>query len=418
MVRDAVGLEVLRVAKDGAASRMNVLSGDRLLLVNDEPIAEPKQLGPRIRALGPFAPLVLTVQRDGQTLRLEGETLPLPLETLDGAEVCPGEIVVEGARLRTWLTIPHGFAPPYCTFFVLPGLGCGSCELSMDPADPTRRLLEGLSALGFATLRVERSGVGDSEGRPCQTLGFFDEAASYREAIEVFSKDPRISSLLLLGQSVGGMMAPLFASAGAAVSGVIVFGTSSLRWVDCIVSATLRQRRLAGMEGEELASLVFAWSEMHRLVCREGKTPREVFATRPDLAFLQGTACHGEWMYGRHVSFFQELERLDLPALWRTVVSPVLVLHGEYDWVCEPAEGKGIHETIVHASPEANRSTYVELAGIGHDMRRHESLAKSYQDPRLGVWDGSVLDAIKDWIGHTEIAKLVRLDDETRPVEG
>ena len=233
-------------------------------------------------------------------------------------------------------------------------------------------------------MRVERSGVGDSEGRPCQTLGFFEEVAAYRAALDSLAKDERISKIVLFGQSVGGMIAPLLASEGSRVSGVVVFGTSSLHWYDCIVSATRRQRALAGMAGEELERLVGAWSEVHRMVCREGKTPAEVFAERPDLAFLEGSACHGASMYGRHVSFFQELERVDLPALHRTIAAPLLVLHGEYDWVCHPDEGRAIADV-------APASRFALLSAVGHDMRRHESLASSYTEPRRGVWDDRVV---------------------------
>lgn len=404
----AEGIEVLRVTPGGTAARAGVFPGDRLLSFCGESIADPRDVAPKMRLLSPGAPVVLEVSRDGEPRTLTGEAVPLPLDVIPGAEVFPGHVVALGARLRTFLSIPEGASSPRPCILHLPGLGCASAELSLDPEDSTRRLIEDLSMAGLSTMRLERSGVGDSEGRPCQTLGFFDEVACYRAALDALESDPRVSSIVLFGQSIGGMIAPFLAAEGSRVAGVVLFGTSSLRWVDCIISATRRQRALAGLSGDELESIVHAWSEIHRMVCREGKTPREVFDERPDLAFLEGSACHGEWMYGRHVSFYQELERADLPSLFRTVAAPTLVLHGAFDWVCHPNEGRAIGEI-------GRDARFVELPFIGHDMRRHESLSQSFADPRRGAWDGSVVRASIDWMRSAGV-----LDDDRkgRPIEG
>lgn len=417
---EARGIEVVRVAPMGTAAAMGVAPGDRLLALDDLPMEEPKTLVQAISTREAGASIALTLLRDGVEKRVEGKLLPLPVEHLEGAQVCLSEIVVEGARLRTLLTIPSSAEPPFPVFLLLPGLGCASCELSLAPDDPDRRLLQGFSDRGFATMRVERSGVGDSEGRPCQTLSFFDELASYREALAVLSSDARFSSIFLFGKSVGGMMAPLLAPAQSPIRGVVVFGTSSLKWYDCIVSATRRQRTLAGMSGDELEHWVWGWSEIHRLVCREGQLPRDVFASRPDLTYWNGSACNGEQMYGRHVSFFQELERMDLPALWRTVAAPVLVLHGEYDWVCEPSEGKQIAEILADRASLSGGARYVELPRVGHDMRRHESLLQSYEAPRNGHVDDRLIVEIAEWLkGLPEgSAKVLGLEHEARAIEG
>jgi hypothetical protein len=74
---------------------------------------------------------------------------------------------------------------------------------------------------------------------------------------------------------------------------------------------------------------------------------------------------------------------------------PVLVLNGEYDWVCEPEEGRRIADVLAFG-------TYLELPQIGHDMLRHESLAASFKSPRDGKWDGAVVDAFTSFLPTTE----------------
>jgi len=390
------GLLVLRVAEGGAGARAGVQPGDRLLSCAGVPLVDARALVAKIRAFAPGEPLDFEIERAGEIICLPGEATPLPVETIAGAEVELGFVVVNGARLRTLLTWPEGAIGKRLAVLYLQGLGTGSSELSLDPHDPTRKLFEGLTSLGLATMRVERSGIGDSEGPSCQTTSLFDEVSAYREALRVLSGDPRVSGVFLFGHSVGGMIAPLFAAEAEGLRGVVVFGTSMLGWYDCIVRATRRQRGLAGMSGAELEAYVATWSEMHHLVCREGKTPEEVFTTYPALRWIENQSCRGETMFGRHVSFFQELQGLELRWLWRTAKAPLLVLHGEYDWVCEPEEGRMIAEEVESVSP--GQARFVELPGVGHEMRRHESLEMSFQDPKRGLWEGSVLRALEEWL--------------------
>lgn len=395
----AEGLEVVRVAEGGAAALAGVRPGDRLVSLGDATVSEPRALVALVRGLVPGAPLSFEVQRDGARVTLPGKATPLPVERIEGAEVRLGHVTVrESWRQRTLFTIPASGRPPYTTLLYLSGLGTTSCELPQDPDDPMRAFLTGLSAAGIATKRVERSGVGDSEGPPCQTTSLFDEVAGYRAALEALAQDPLVGRIVLFGHSLGGMIAPLLAGEGTQARGVAVFGTSALKWVDCLVRGTRRQRVLAGLEGEALEAYVAAWSEMHAAVCREGMFPRDVFAQRPELAWIEGTSCHGETMFGRHVSLFQELERLDLPALWRTTSVPVLVLHGSYDYAAAPEEGRMIADEIAAASP--GRSRFVLLDEVGHDMRKHPSYAQSFTNPRGGVWDEGLLRATLEWLAH------------------
>mgnify|MGYP002148935292 CR=1 FL=1 len=394
------GLEVVRVTPEGAGARAGVCPGDWIELVNEHVVSDARDLVSYVRTLPVGAPLVFAVDRHGETLSVRGEMVALPVERLAHADVQLGQVQVGEHRRRVLWTIPRGFAGPHPTILYLSGLGTQSCELSEDPDEPLRHFLEGLSRAGFATLRVERSGVGDSEGPPLQTTNLFDDVTAYRAALDLLARSTSVRRVLLFGHSVGGMIAPLLAGDGSIVRGVMVFGTSALRWVDCIVRATRRQKQLAGMAGEELETYVAAWQEMHIQVCRNGLSPATIFDRDPHFRWLEGSACRGETMFGRHVQFFQQLERLDLAALWKTVAVPVLVMHGEFDWACGPDEGKALADAIAEVDPA--RITFTELAATGHDMRRHVSIEESYANPRRGVWDGGVVSIAGQWLREIE----------------
>src|SRR5262249_28979342 len=133
-----------------------------------------------VRSLELGASVTFGVARGEVYLTLSGVAVPLPVERIAGAEVQLGQVEMNGQRLRTILTIPTMTRPPFTAVLYLQGLGCASCELSHDPDEPLRKLLEGWSRSGLATMRLERSGVGDSEGPPCRQTDFFTELATVR----------------------------------------------------------------------------------------------------------------------------------------------------------------------------------------------------------------------------------------------
>lgn len=390
------GLEVVRVVPEGAAARAGVCPHDWLESVNDLEVSDARALLAYVRTLVAGSSLKFVVNRQGERRTLLGETIPLPIEEINFADVHLAHIEMPQHRQRLILTTPRGVSPPYPTILYLQGLSTQSCELSADPDEPLRQWIEEFSKAGFATLRVEQSGLGDSEGPPISMTSLFDDVAAYRAALRFLEQNPHVSAIYLFGHSVGGMITPLLAGEESRIRGVMVFGTSPLRWVDCLVRATRKQKSLAGMQDDELHAYVQTWEFMHNEVCRYGNFPERVFEQIPELRSIEGSACRGETMFGRHVSFFQELERLNLIQLWKTVSTPVLVLHGEFDWACSPDEGRMLANAIAEVAPE--RASFVELSATGHDMRKHESIEASYAQPRRGKWDERIVGTALNWI--------------------
>lgn len=397
--RSSLGLEVraktreiVHVLEGGTAAQAGLKAGDRLLAINHHELLTDKDLPSIARALSRGERVVFEVERGDQRLHLEAALSPAPVECVTGARVELGHIVTRGHRIRTIVTIPIEMRPPFPIALHLAGLGHGSCELPADSRDPRRKLIEGLTSLGLATMRVERSGTGDSEGPPAAEIDLFTEVDAYRAALDSLEAHPDISGVVLFGQSVGGMIAPLLAGEESKLQSMIVFGTSARKWTDCIVRGTRRQRLLAGaMEGQELDDHIAAWAEMHARICKDGLSPAEVFERFPHLRNLEGPSCYGRTLFGRDVSFFQQLERLDLRALWRTAAARVLVIAGQYDWICDPDEGRAVADDLPGR-------TFIELPSIGHDMLRHASLEQSFRAPREGAWDASVIDAVRAWL--------------------
>jgi pimeloyl-ACP methyl ester carboxylesterase len=382
-------LVVAAVLGGSAAARAEMKEGDVVVAIDGEAVKDAIHLLAIARARRPGTAIVFGVEREGRGLELEGDAPALPIETSDSGEVQLGAIDVGGYRLRTIVNVPRSPGPHPAVLY-LQGVRGRSCEYPLDPGATLRRLVDGWASAGLLVLRVERSGVGDSEGPPCSVTGLDAELDGYQAGVDHLASrndvDPR--RIFLFGQSFGTMTAPLLA-VERAVAGVMVYGASGARWHDCVVDTTRRQRRLAGIAEAQVEAEVALWAELHGLVCREGWTPALVFEKRPHLRALRSLDCVGETLWGRHVSLYQQLDAMDLFSVWGAIGRarvPVLVARGEYDWICTRDEG----EAIVRATGASGR--YLELSNTGHDWLSYESFEKSRQWGE-GRWDGTVVRA-------------------------
>lgn len=384
-------LRVEAVLGAGAAALACVREGDLLLAVDGEAVSDAIHLLAIARSRRSHSSVVFAVERAGRHLELEGVAAPLPIETSDAGDVELGAVDVGEYRLRTIANVPR-VPGRHAAVLYMQGVRGRSCEYPLDPEATLRRLVDGWASAGLLVLRLERSGVGDSEGPPCSTTGLDAELDGYLAAIDHLRSrsDVDPGRIFLFGQSFGTMTAPL-AAMEREVAGVMIYGASGARWHDCVVDTTRRQRLLASIPEARVEAEVALWAELHGLVCREGWTPALAFERRPHLRSLQSLDCVGETLWGRHVSLFQQLDAIDLFSVWTAVGRagvPVHVVRGEYDWICTRAEG----EAIVRAAGPSAR--YVELAGTGHDWLAYDSFEKSRQWGE-GRWDGSVVRAVQ-----------------------
>jgi pimeloyl-ACP methyl ester carboxylesterase len=383
-------LHVAELLPGGAAASAGVREGDVLVAIDGEAVTDALQLLAIARARRSGARVELAVEREGQTRTFDAIAPPLPVETGDLGEIELGAIEIGGHRLRTLVNVPRGTGR-HAALLYLQGVRPRSCEYPLEPNAPLRLLANGCAHEGLLVLRVERAGVGDSEGPSCSQTGLDVELDGYVAGIDHLLSRPDVdpSRIFLFGQSFGAMTAPLLALERN-VAGIIVYGASAARWHDCVVDTSRRQLRLAGHSEASIEAQVALWAELHALVCREGWTPALACEKRPHLRSLQSVDCVGETLWGRHVSLYQQLDAIDLSSAWAAVGRarvPVLVGRGEYDWICTRDEA----EAIVRSTGASAR--YEELPHIGHDWLAYESFEKSRQWGE-GRWDGAVVRAI------------------------
>src|SRR5436853_3019050 len=118
---------------------------------------------------------------------LRAEELPrkakTPRETYPNVDVIYDSVTAPfGKRLRTIITKPRDAKGKVPVIFVAAWLSCDSVEAPGGTKDESGLVFRGLAQLPeFASFRIDKQGVGDSEG-VCTETDFEAELAGYRPA--------------------------------------------------------------------------------------------------------------------------------------------------------------------------------------------------------------------------------------------
>jgi len=389
------GLSVSAVSQHSTADAAGVLVGDRLMDLAGRRVGTADELFAIVRTFELGDRISFGVERGGDRLELDAPAGCMPLESLAQGDVLLDEIETTNGRRRVIRTVPAG-DPPFPVVYVLPGADWSSCEFPLDPTAPVFQLVSGLTRLGFATQRVERSGVGDSEGPPCREVGFESELEQYRVGLEQLRHwdGCRSGSVFLLGISLGGAIAPLLAD--NVMRGIALFGTTARPISRATYDSAERFWRRAGVGEPELSRRLARLAELQRLVYREKLTPEQAFAMAPGLRPNLETTYVADRAFGRTVRFFQELDGVDLEAAWGKVLCPVLAIHADHDWVTTRDDALAI-------AALARAGCFAEITGVDHEMREVDEPA---------AFSPAVLEAVATFFN--ELSEPPRLSSYTR----
>ena len=99
--------------------------------------------------------------------------------------------------------------------------------------------VDSLTAKGFVTIRVEKTGMGDSKGLPCNECDFHTEKQGFLDGLKQLKSLPYVDkqNIFIAGFSIGGVIAPLIAQPEP-VKGIIVYGTAGRNWLEYLPTGT------------------------------------------------------------------------------------------------------------------------------------------------------------------------------------
>lgn len=332
-------MRIAGVLPGGMAAAAGLQTDDLVLSIAGAPVRDLGELAEALRR---------AVRRDSVAIETRRHHVRVaPIEAPREPGIAYGEIAVAGAWLRT-LATPGDRG----TIVLVGGIACESVETG-----PFAELAHAWTRAGYATVRFDKRGVGDSEGGPCCAVDFATELADARAVAQSVAR-PRV----VFGHSIGGVIA-----AQLAADALVVYGTPVRPWLDCLLDSTRRQLALRGASEDAI-------------------TER--------LAHIARLAETGD-LNGRSAAYHAQLHALDLEAIWRAVRVPVLVLRGEHDWVVDGADQARLAELA--------RGELGDLPGLDHVLGAHADRQASLRDYGAGAPDASAAMAALAWLERASI---------------
>ncbi|HMF47682.1 MAG TPA: alpha/beta hydrolase [Candidatus Saccharimonadales bacterium] len=323
-----------------------------------------------------------------------------PAETYPNVDVIYDSIVApQGERLRTIITKPRNAKEKLPVIFVAGWLSCDSVEAPADTKEATGIVFRGLAQLpGFATFRVDKQGVGDSEGN-CAENDFESELAAYRAAFRALKKydfiDP--NQVYVLGISNGGGFAPLVPETSAEqaqVRGYVSVGGWVKTWFEHMLEIERRRFALMGKTPTEVNQRMKGAATLYHEWLINGRSVDEIVKKDPQLADLWPGGADRGHLYGRPLNFYQQLQKLNLAEAWEQVKVPSLILHGQYDWIMSREDPELITQYVNANRPGTAR--FVEVPEMGHTFQHYLSLADAFRD-KAAPFDPATLRLLTDW---------------------
>lgn len=331
---------VTSVVPGSSAAGNGIERGDIIRAIDDQPMRTPADVVSAIGRHAAGSTAVIEVSRDGVQMRRLVLIKTFPVETLPRASFEYGFVrLADGTRLRTIMSTPNQPRGPFPAVMFLQGGGCESIDSALAPEVGPNELIHRIAAEGYVTMRVEKSGVGDSEGPPCATIGYRQELEGYQAALAALRRHSQVDAnrVFLVGLSLGGVFAPTLA-AQTPIRGVVVYGT---------------------------------------------------LATAPSP------------YPGRSPRFFTEFADVDVPAAWSVVDTPTLALHGEFDESTEMRSHTRIAELVNAKHPGTAAAR--ELEGLDHCWTEHSTMDESRGHCGAGRQVSTLTDAVVAFLrAHTE----------------
>lgn len=334
------GVLVMRADAGSSAETAGLAADDVILKINEAGVSDVNGFVGAVRQYKAGDKFDLTVLRGGQQISKTVTLKPRPFETHPDFDILYRAVDTKGGRRRVIITKPKTANTKFSAVLLVGGIGCYSLD-NFPPSHAYRKILYALTEQGFATMRVEKTGMGDSEGPACQSpqADLRQEVDGYVAGLNALKGYDFVDAdkTFIFGHSIGGIVGPLVA-AESPVRGMIVVATVGTNWFEYGLENFRRQALLRGMPYDELETMAALNRTCKQRSWQDGQSPDQVRKENPACGPLVNDPASHTYMQG--------LTKLNLAETWKKSTAPTLIMYGSSDFLTSTKEHEYLRSMI------------------------------------------------------------------------
>jgi pimeloyl-ACP methyl ester carboxylesterase len=379
------GLLAMQPVAGMTGDRAGIKLNDIVLAFNGVPVA-PGKVAELVRNTPAGKTVTFDILRDGKKMQLQTVLTEKPRDPGNkNFEVVYSHVVSHGERMRTIITKPRK-AGKHPTLFFIQGFSPISYDYTLATSDGSVSSLDGpllfdFANSGFVTVRVEKPGVGDSEGGPFAPMDYITELDIYRQALKQLKSLPEVDSnnVFIFGHSMGGSFGPMVAAENP-VKGLAIYGVASRTWFEYLLDTIRYQGLVGGNSFEDADEEVRQSSRVIAQVFLENRSPADVKKDFPKLAPLVDGLFPGGLFNGKSLDFWRQLGQINFPSYWTKCNARVLAAKGFSDFVVYEVDHKLIADIVNRAHPGWGKSVTVpDSDHLFHGWKTEPESMKNFQ---------------------------------------
>ena len=372
------GCKVVQVVR-GTSVELKLQENDIILKIGDKDFKSSEEFTKLFLNYTPGQEVQLSVLRGKKKITPKAKVVARPFETDDNAEVIYDEANFRGGQLRVIINKPFKETKMPAMLFV-PGYTCSTIdELTND--HPYKRIIDAYVDAGYTTMRIEKSGLGDSKNTPpCESCDLMDEIENFEVGLKKLNSLSYIDTnqIIIVGHSMGGIIVPAI-SAKNNVAGVVVYGTTAKSWFEYQLEMYRVQNALAGMNPIEVEqSVVEQYDLNYRYFVQKESLEELAKDAKADSVLRSVWGYDGKGkIYDRNAEYWRQIQ--DYPHLenWKNTKAKVLVQFGESDFQAfSKADHQQIVNTVNHFHP--GNATLITYPSTDHYFAKSGTMQEAY----------------------------------------
>ena len=372
------GCKVVQVVR-GTSVELKLQENDIILKIGDNDFKSSEEFTKLFLNCTPGQEVQLSVLRGKKKITLKAKVVARPFETDDNAEVIYDEANFRGGQLRVIINKPFKENKMPAMLFV-PGYTCSTIdELTND--HPYKRIIDAYVDAGYTTMRIEKSGLGDSKNTPsCESCDLMDEIENFEVGLKKLKSLSYVDTnqIIIVGHSMGGIIVPAI-SAKNNVAGVVVYGTTAKSWFEYQLEMYRVQNALAGMNPIEVEqSVVEQYDLNYRYFVQKENLEEMAKDAKADSVLRSVWGYDGKGkIYDRNAEYWRQIQ--DYPHLenWKNTTAKVLVQFGESDFQAfSKADHQQIVNTVNHFHP--GNAKLISYPSTDHYFAKSGTMQEAY----------------------------------------